>query len=327
MATTWRGNAPEARIRAHVAVVDAAGRLLHSVGNPDAVTTMRSCVKPLQALPFLRLAADQLRVEDDEVAVACASHWGEPIHERTVRKLLARTGLGEDALACGPQLPLDPQAAGVRLAAGLPPRRIDNTCSGKHAAMLATCVVEGWPTDGYQHRDHPLQSAVAGAMGEYLGVDLDSAPSGVDGCSLPTFGVPLRAIAHAFAAAQRDPSFRRAQEAMATRPLLVSGTGRFDTVLLAAAGARLTAKIGGAAVWAACIRPEGPGIAIKLEAGLDGAIPPVALAVLGHLGLNSQLREGLAAYERPLVRNWAGEVVGETRVEEAAFRGFGPLAL
>lgn len=309
----------EARIRAHVAVVDAPGQVVSSAGSPDVETTLRSCVKPLQALPFLRLAAESLGAGDAEIAIACASHQGEDEHVATVRGLLARAKVPEEALRCGPQLPSDETSAYRLLASGGTPLPVHNNCSGKHAAMLATCAVMGWPLVGYMNPAHPCQQAVTGAMQEMLGVDLGTAPRGIDGCGLTTFGIPLAAIARGFAAASADPAFRRAQDAMAARPLLVAGTGRFDTALLEVAGARLTAKIGGAAVWAAVVRPSGPGVAIKLEAGAGDAIPVVALAVLQHLGfLERELPDRLLPFASMTLRNWAGRDVGEIRAEPIA---------
>ena len=182
--------------------------------------------------------------------------------------------------------------------------------------MLATCAVMGWPLDGYMDPAHPCQQAVIGAMQEMLGVDLDAAPRGIDGCGLITYGIPLAVIARGFAAANADPAFRRAQDAMAACPSLVAGTGRFDTALLEVAGAQLTAKIGGAAVWAAVGRPAGPGIAIKLEAGGGEAIPVVAIAVLQQLDLlPAELPDRLRPFARLTLRNWAGRDVGEIRAE------------
>jgi L-asparaginase II len=316
LATVWRGTVVEARIRGHVAVVDASGHVLSSAGSPQAETTLRSCVKPLQALPFLRLAADRLGVDGAEIAVACASHQGEDEHIATVRGLLARAKVAEDALRCGPQLPSDDATARRLLASGGEPRPIHNNCSGKHAAMLATCAVMGWPLVGYMNPAHPCQQAVTGAMQEMLGIDLGTAPRGIDGCGLTTYGIPLAAIARGFAAASSDSAFGRAQDAMAAHPFLVAGTGRFDTALLEVAGAGVTAKIGGAAVWAAVVRPDGPGVAIKLEAGAGEAIPVVALAVLQHLDvLAAELPERLLPFARLTLRNWAGRDVGEVRAE------------
>jgi L-asparaginase II len=316
LATVWRGTVVEARIRGHVAVVDASGNVLSSAGMAQAETTLRSCVKPLQALPFLRSAADRIDAEDAEIAIACASHQGEDEHVAAVRRLLAKARVPEAALRCGPQLPSDEEAARRLIASGEVPKPIHNNCSGKHAAMLATCAVMGWPLDGYMDPAHPCQLGVSEAMGEMLGVDLSAAPRGIDGCGLTTYGIPLSAIARGFAAASADPAFRRAQEAMAACPFLVAGTGRFDTALLEVAGSRLTAKIGGAAVWAAVAGPAGPGIAIKLEAGGGEAIPVVAVAVLQQLEvLDADLPDRLRPFARLTLRNWAGRDVGEIRAE------------
>jgi L-asparaginase II len=319
LATVWRGDVVEARIRGHVAVADATGRVLAGAGDPGSVTTLRSCVKPLQALPFVRLAADRLGASEAEVAIACASHQGEDEHLAAVRSLLSRAAVPESALGCGPQLPSDEPTARRLLAAGGTPQPIHNNCSGKHAAMLATCAVMGWPLEGYMDPAHPCQVAVTAAMGEMLGVDLTGVAYGIDGCGLVTYGTPLATIARGFGAASGDSDFRRCQNAMAAHPTLVAGTRRFDTALLAEAGVRLTAKIGGAAVWAAVARTDGPGIAIKLEAGGMDAIPVVAIAVLQRLGLlEPTLPERLEPYARLPLRNWAGTVVGEIRPEPDA---------
>ena len=144
LATGTRGSAPELTVRGHIAVVDAAGSVVAGAGDPDSRTTVRSCVKPLQALPFVRLAMERIGAEDAELAVACASHSGEPVHVAAVRRLLALGGVTEEHLACGAHLPFDEQAARqVVLDGG--PLRIHNNCSGKHAAMLVTCAVMGWP--------------------------------------------------------------------------------------------------------------------------------------------------------------------------------------
>ncbi len=312
LATVLRGTALEARVRGHIAVVEASGDVRHSAGSPGIETTLRSCVKPIQALPFLRLAADRLGTSDAEIAVACASHQGEDEHVATVRGLLAKAGVPEAALGCGPQIPSDEPTARRLLAGGGVPLPIHNNCSGKHAAMLATCAVRGWPLAGYMDLEHPCQKAVSGALQEMLGVDLGAAHRGIDGCGLTTYGIPLTAIARGFASASADRAFRRAQDAMAAHPFLVAGTGRFDTALLEVAGNEVTAKIGGAAVWAAVVRPGGPGIAIKLESGGGEAIPVVAIAVLQQLGvLAPDLPEELRPFARLTLRNWAGRNVGE----------------
>jgi L-asparaginase II len=317
LAEVWRGDVAEIAVRGHVAVVDAAGRLLAGAGDPEALTTLRSAVKPLQALPFVESgAADALGAGDDELALACASHSGEPVHVATARRLLARAGLDESALSCGPQWPYSEEAARALVRAGEEAGSIHNNCSGKHAAMLATCRHRGWPVDGYAGREHPLQREIAAGMGELMGLELSACPWGVDGCGLPTYGVPLSALARAMARGQAErPAFGRNQAAMAAHPLLVGGTGRFDTALLSARGGSLTAKSGGAAVWAAVARPSGPAVAVKLEAGIGPQMAPVALAVLAELGLlDGALGADLREHADGEVRNWAGAPVGTTRV-------------
>jgi L-asparaginase II len=318
LATVRRGTALEAVVRGHVAVVDGLGRVQGAAGDPAAITTLRSCVKPLQALPFVRHAVDELGAGPDELAVACASHSGEPVHVETVRRLLGRCGLDDQALSCGPQLPYDAGSAAAILAAGGEPERIHNNCSGKHAAMLAVCTVRGWPTAGYAASDHPLQVEIREVMGRLAGVDLDSSPVGVDGCGLPTHGLALHALARMFAAASSDDGFRRCQDAMAAHPHLVAGRGRFDTALLAAAGEQITLKGGGAAVWVAVLRPLGPALAIKLEAGDAAALPATALAALGALGWLApevMADERLVPFRHPALRNWEGAVVGSIEPE------------
>ena len=312
LATAWRGDAAEALYRGHVAVVDSSGTTVSACGDPEAVVPLRSCAKPLQALPFVEMAMDAVAATDAELALACASHNGEDEHVATARGLLARVRVSESELECGPQLPADEATARRLLASGGVPQPVHNNCSGKHAAMLATCVVKGWPRAGYIDRDHPMQRAVTATLSRHLDLDLDAAPSGIDGCGLPTFGVPLSALARAFAAAQRgDAGFRRCQDAMAAHPFLVAGTGRFDTAVLACCGTMLTAKIGGAALWVAVLRDLRSAVAVKLESGAGEAIPPVAIALLRRLGaLPDPLPEPLGRHAEPVLRNWAGTAVG-----------------
>jgi L-asparaginase II len=318
LATTRRGAALEAVVRGHVAVVGADGSLLGAAGDPGALTTLRSCVKPLQALPFVRRAADAIGARDTEIAVACASHQGEAVHVDAVRGLLRRAGIDEDALSCGPQLPADAESARHLLASGSTPQRIHNNCSGKHAAMLAACRAAGWPLAGYAAYDHPLQVEIRALMSDLADTEFADHPHGIDGCGLPTHELPLRTLARMFATAAADPEVRRCQAAMATHPYLVAGRGRFDTAVLEAVGEAVTVKVGGAAVWVAVRRPNGPALAVKLEAGDATALPAVALAALGALGwIEEAALAGprLSPFVRVSLRNWAGLEVGATTAE------------
>jgi len=323
LASLWRGAVREARVRGHVAVVDGRNRLVGAAGDPDVLTTVRSCVKPIQALPFVEHAARRLGASLADIAIACSSHNGEDMHVDAVRRLLGLAGLDETSLRCGPQLPMD-EATGRRLlAAGGTAQPVHNNCSGKHAAMLATCAVAGWPLEGYLEPGHPCQQAVSAVLARLLERDLASAPWGIDGCGLPTYGVQLSSVAGAFARGdQADLGFARCEAAMASHPRLVAGTGRFDTALLQVAGSRVIAKGGAAGIWAAVVRGQGLGLAIKLEAGGGEAMAPIALAVLRRLGaLSDPLPAPLAGFAAPPRSNWAGTRVGEIRVEESALDG------
>ena len=303
----------EAVVRGHVAAVDATGRLVAAAGDPEAILPARSTVKPVQARPYVEEAHDRIGAGDRHLAVACASHEGEPEHVATVRELLDLAGVPEEALACGAQEPYSAAAARELVRAGRAPLPVHNNCSGKHAAMLATCRVLGLPLDGYREPSHPLQQRVTTGLVEAAGAPL--LEFGVDGCGLPTYGLPLWRLARMFAAsAAAGGSFARCQAAMAAHPLLVGGTGRFDSALLGAAGGRLTAKSGGAACWAATARDGSLAVAVKLEAGAGAYLPPVALATLRALDMaDGATAEALAAFARPPLTNWEGRVVGETR--------------
>jgi len=317
LAEVWRGDVCEVVLRGHVAVVAADGTVLAQAGDPDARTTLRSTVKPLQALPFVSGAADALGATVEEVAVACASHEGEPRHVEVVRRLLSRTGLDESALSCGPQWPYSQAATHALVRAGETAGRVHNNCSGKHAAMLCACVHSGWPVEGYAAFDHPLQREIRRRMSDLAGIRLADTPRGVDGCGLPTHGVPLRYLARMFAAASAaGGAFARCQEAMAAEPFMVGGSGRFDSLLLGWVGGALTCKSGGAAVWAGVARGGGPGIAVKLESGVGAGMAPVAMGVLRALSLlpSSGMPAELEELERGVLRNWAGDAVGGTRV-------------
>jgi L-asparaginase II len=234
-----------------------------------------------------------------------------------VQRLLGRAGLDEPALSCGPQWPYSESAARALVAAGETAGRVHNNCSGKHAAMLCACVHAGWPVEGYAGYDHPLQRDIRRRMSDLAGIRLADTPHGIDGCGLPTHGVTLRYLARMFAAASAGGgAFARCQDAMAAEPFMVGGEGRFDTLLLSWAGSSLTAKSGGAAVWAGVVRGAGPAVAIKLEGGVGTHLPPVALAVLRSLQAlpSPSPPEDLAALGEGALRNWAGEVVGSTRV-------------
>ncbi|HVB13664.1 MAG TPA: asparaginase [Candidatus Dormibacteraeota bacterium] len=313
LAESRRGGIVEGLIRGHLVLVDGAGQLVRGVGDPQTMTTLRSAAKPFQAASFVESgAAAALGLGQESIAIACSSHHGEPGHLQAARRILAAAGLKENALRCGAHLPVDPQAAAELLRSGASPTAIHNNCSGKHAAMLATCVHRGWPTESYLERGHPLQLEIASRLARHAGLEVDRMPWGIDGCGLPTFGVSLQDFAAALArAASSDLAFQTCQAAMAQHPWLIGGTTSFDTALVRAAGDTLTAKGGAAAIFGAVARDGSWALVVKLEAGAPAGLPQIAVHSLQQLGHLGTLPSALAPTE---VTNWAGTVVGEIRV-------------
>ncbi|MBN9735365.1 MULTISPECIES: asparaginase [unclassified Pseudonocardia] len=265
-----------------VAELDAGGGLTGR-GDPDVAFLPRSALKPVQAVALLRAGLD---LDGELLALACASHSGEPAHVDGVRRILAGAGLTEDDLDNTPDLPLDPDAAaGVRASGGGPAPVLQN-CSGKHAAMLAACVAAGWPTTGYRDPGHPLQRLVRDTVADLTGVE--PAVTTVDGCGAPLLGSTPAGLARAFARiatpAPGTPEGRVAA-AMREHPWWVGGTGRAVT-RLAQAVPGLVAKDGAEGVLAAAL-PDGRAFAVTVLDGAARPLPVVAAGLLGGWGVHS----------------------------------------
>ena len=188
-----RGEIVESAHRVHVAVAHAGQGLAASAGNPAHHSFVRSAIKMFQVLPFVEGGGvDRFQLSGEELALCTASHGGEPFHIATVRAILAKVGLTEAALACGPHLPLHEPSAAAIVAAGQPPGRIHNNCSGKHAGMLAHCVQQQWVTDGYHRASHPMQQRIISTLTRWMRIDASELAHAIDGCGLPTFAVALR---------------------------------------------------------------------------------------------------------------------------------------
>jgi L-asparaginase II len=317
---TIRGDAVESRHRVHAAVVDASGALLASAGDPMLATYWRSCAKPFQVMPLLRAGhLDALGWGVDELALACASHGGEPEHVGIACGMLESLGLDEGDLACGAHEPLTKRGARLAERSGGSLTRLHNNCSGKHAAMLALACREGWPRLGYEKRGHPVQEAARSVVAEWSGVSAGTLTQAVDGCGVVTFGLPLAAMARAFGrlvacAEAGDEVPRRIVDAMRMRPFLVGGTDRFDTALMEETEGRIVSKVGAEGVHTVAVVGAGIGLALKVEDGASRAQHPAVLRLLQHLGfLDADLVPRLAAFlEQPLV-NTRSEVVGVAR--------------
>ena len=313
-----RGRVVESRHRVHAAVVAADGRLVAGAGDPALVTFWRSCAKPFQVMPLLASGGfDRARWGDDQLALACASHGGEPEHVAIAAGMLASIGLEEGDLACGPHEPLAHRGTRLLRDAGLRAGRLHNNCSGKHAAMLARAVDERWPTEGYERADHPVQRAATASVARWTGLSADVLERAIDGCGVVVYGLPLSAMARAYAglaAAAGGPEDvpARVVHAMRTRPFLVGGTDRFDTVLLEETDGAVLAKVGAEGVHSVAVLDRGVGVAVKVEDGAQRAQYPAVLRLLQLLDvLPDPLPPRLGDFLARPVRNTRGEVVGE----------------
>jgi len=275
------------------------------IGRPDDPMLPRSCAKPLQAAGMLRVGLD---VDDELLAVVCASHSGEDRHLAVVQRLLATAGLDEAALDNTPGRPLDKAARRAMTCAGRPADAISHNCSGKHAGMLATCVAAGWPTDGYRDPLHPLQLALRDTIAELTGDTVTATV--VDGCGAPLYAVTLRGLARAFArlaAAPPDSPEGRCATAMRRHPELVGGTGRDVTDLLTGVP-DIVAKDGAEGVYVAAL-PDGRAVAVKIDDGASRARLPVLVAACRSVDIEAPALADLAT--SPVLGH--GERVGEVR--------------
>ncbi len=318
-----RGPAVESRHLVDAAVVDPAGRLVQGWGETDAVVYPRSAIKSVQVLPLIESgAAERFAVTDEEIALACSSHNGQEAHVEVVRGWLARAGLGESDLECGPHLPYHTPSAHACVRAGEAGRAVYNMCSGKHAAFLVTARALGEPTQGYIARDHPVQQRVAAAIAALSGHDLERAPWAIDGCSIPTIGLPLSALARAAARIadpagledERRAAIMRVRHAVAGHPFMVAGDGRACTRIIETAGERVLVKFGAEGVFFAALYGSGLGLALKVRDGATRAADAAVAALLDRLGvLDDRDRAALAdMLDKPL-HNWAGRLVGAVR--------------
>lgn len=324
------------------AVVDAADRLLGSWGDPGLVIFLRSSAKPFQAIPFVESgAAERFGFEARDLALVCASHTGTNRHVDLARRLLVKIDEPESALQCGIHVPYDEDAYERLLRAGEPLEPVRNNCSGKHAGMLGLAKYLGGDLDSYLSPDHHVQQRILQAISEMSAMPIDSIIVGVDGCSAPTFAMPLHKSAGAYARLVRPDGFedarRRACEsivgAMRRYPELVAGPGKFDTQFMQAVGGRMVSKSGAEGFQAIGI-PEGAlaegspatGIAIKVHDGDDKSHRAAALTAVELVGRLGGFREGeraaLANYDARPVRNLSGITIGEIRINPQFDRDF-----
>ena len=321
-----RGPARESLHYGAVAIVDSSGRLRYRAGDPGLGLFLRSSAKPLQAIPLVESGgADRFGLDARELAVACGSHAAEPEHLAAVRSVLSKAGLDDEALQCGAHAPGDPVQAAALVRAGRQPGPIHNNCSGKHAGFVCLACAEGLDPAGYVGPDHPVQRAVTEALAQVTGAALGEHNRAIDGCSIPAYAIPLRALAFGFARfatgrglpAERARAAARIRAAVAANPTMVAGQGRFDTEVMTILGARAFTKTGAEGVFCGALPEAGLGIAIKCDDGVGRAAESATAAVIARiLTLDAAERAFLTRFVRPSLRNWNGIVVGELRPTE-----------
>ena len=330
----WRGNSVESFHRGGFVVLDAQGHVVASAGDIERPVFPRSAIKLLQALPLIESgAADRFALSADELALACASHGGEAMHTRTAASMLAKAGLDAGVLECGAHWPFDEPAKLALAAAGATPGALHNNCSGKHAGFACLgCVMAGAREpraflSGYVDAAHPVMREVGAAIEAATGWRLADAPRATDGCSIPTYAIPLRHLALAFArvaggsglSAGHATAARRLREAIAAAPFMVGGTGRFDSRVMAQFGTRVCCKVGAEGVYCAALPEAGLGVALKMDDGNTARAAEVVMAALlqalvaPRSDADAALLAELAA---PRLSNWRGLEVGRLAPHE-----------
>ncbi len=324
-----RGARVESAHRGAAIVVDAAGGVMFSAGDVDLAVYPRSAVKALLALPMVESgAAARLGLNDAEIALACSSHSGEEDHVATATSMLAKAGRDVGTLECGTHWPGYDAATRALAAAGQVPSALHNNCSGKHSGFICLACDRGDDPKGYVKPDHPTMKVITAALAEMTGTTLDESNFAVDGCSIPTYAIPLRAMALGFArfgtgqgiGADRAAAARRIRAAVAAQPRMVAGTNRFDTKVIAALGERVFVKGGAEGVHCGAIPELGIGFAVKCDDGAGRAADVVTAALIARLlPNNGRVDPVVATLANPVLTNWNG-------IEVGTMRPAGPLA-
>lgn len=316
-----RGNQIESRHFGSIAVVDHQGKRLYSVGDVERMTLTRSVLKPVQAIPVIQSgAADRFLFTDKEISICCASHNGEQQHTKVVESMLFRIGLAEENLQCGVHSPYSQSSYAELLKHGGEPTAIHNNCSGKHTGMLALALQLESDINTYHHLEHPVQRKIGEALVELSGLKAEELATAIDGCGVPTFGMPLSTLAFVYAQLANPENLKsnslrttvkRIVSSMIQYPEMVSGTDEFCTEAMRILKGKVVAKGGAEGVYCMGLPEKGIGIAIKVDDGAFRAAYPAAVEVLKQLGVASPAEEeALKAFHCPKLANRRGEIVG-----------------
>ena len=305
--------------RGHIVVADSLGTIQYQVGNPNCIICLRSCGKPLQALPIITLgAADKFQLTPSELAVMCGSLSGQDFHLTAIKSILDKIGLDASVLNCGVHRPSHRLTARKLQQEGKEPSPLHNNCAGKHVAMLTLCVYHGWPLENYISTEHPVQQLILDTVSSLTEVPVEQIGIGIDGCGVPVFFLPLANLARAYAklTSREDPSISRLMEASLAHPEMIAGSERICTDIMQALGKKVFAKTGAEGGYAMSLMEQGWGVGITIEDGNNRALNPVIIETLKQLGLLSREdEERLEAYHHPLIVNHRKETVGVIRTK------------
>lgn len=318
-----RGDRVESRHCGMVAISDAKGALVAGIGDVARPVFPRSAVKALQVLPLVASGfAEKIGLGASEIALACASHSGEPAHVATAQGMLARVGRDVGCLECGAHWPMNQEAVRAMARRGETPHAGHNNCSGKHAGFVCLACAAGHDPAGYTSPDHPVQQQVRAALVRMTDAPHEPGNRGIDGCSIPTYAVPLEALARAFARfgsghgmpADYDKAAQLIRNAVAKAPFMVAGTGRFDTRVMERFGDRVFMKTGAEGVYCATIPERGLGVAVKCADGTTRASEAIMARILAELLARSDdERAFLDDLAHAPLTNWNEITVGALR--------------
>ena len=324
-----RGSALESLHRGALAIVDGDGTLVTALGDVERPVFPRSACKVLQALPLVASgAADAFALTDEQLALSCASHGGEPAHVAAAAAMLAQAGLDAAALECGAHWPSADGALKALARSGGEPGALHNNCSGKHSGFVCVgCLMARAAghdaaafVRGYIRPDHPVMREVTAALAAATGADLTNAPVGTDGCSIPTYAIPLRQLAHGFArvatgvglSADHGRAAQRLRQAVARAPFFVAGSNRFDTRVMQRLGERVFCKVGAEGVYCAALPDQGLGVAIKVDDGNNSRACEVVMAAVieALVRLDDDEHAFMRGFSEVALVNWNGITVG-----------------
>lgn len=314
-----RGNQIESIHRGHIVVADSQGEIPYLLGDPDFKICVRSCAKPLQALPVITTgAADRFSLTPAELAIMSGSLNGQDFQVNTIKSILNKIGLDERSLQCGVHRPSHRATARKLQEEGQKTTLLHNNCAGKHSAMLALCVHHGWPLDNYISKEHPVQQLVLNAVSSMAEVPVEEIGIGIDGCGVPVFFLPLKNLARSYAklTSISDQTIRRLMEAIFSHPEMIAGDERICTDIMRVLGKKVFAKTGAEGGYTMSLMEQGWGVAIKIEDGNNRAMEPVIIETLQQLEIVTRKEEDkLHTYHYPVIKNHRKEVVGSIETQ------------